>query len=153
MSVNHHTAELRLRGNIGSVDIEETKGGTKVARVSVATDVGEWDSEAEEMDTRTEWTEVTFYGGPAKYIEQVADTGHMIMVTAKPETDSWDDADGNTQYRTDWVYNGNEMFVMDRDKGGEPSPEDKLDSDGSSGGSSSGSGSSTNEDPDDDLPF
>jgi single-stranded DNA-binding protein len=152
MSVSYHEAELRLRGNIANIETKTVGDGLKIAEVRLAADVGEWNSDEEEEDIRTEWFDVTFFGGAAKYIEQGAEKGDKLSVTAKPKTSTWEDDDGNTRYNREWVYNNGDMYIISDGDGGATSPEEQLENE-SSGPPSGGSSSSSNDEPDDDLPF
>lgn len=151
MSVSYHTAQLRLRGNIGSIDTKTLDSGLTIANVRLATDIGKYDKEEDEEVVRTEWHDLTFFGSDAEYIEQRAEPGDKICGTFEPYTSSWEDDDGNTQYNTEFRPDGEDLFIMASDGGaGGTTPEQQLENEKSSSPRSGGGGSN---EPDDDLPF
>lgn len=154
MSVSYHEAQIRLRGNIANIETKTVGDNLKIAEVRLAADVGEWNSDEQEEEVRTEWFDVTFFGGSAKYIEQGAETGDKLSVTAKPKTSSWEDNNGDTQYSREWVYDNGDMYIISSGDGGGRSPEDRLEDEASSSRrSGGGSSSSSNDENDDGLPF
>lgn len=154
---NYHKAKFTLRGNIAKKDVRSA-GDLKICEVLVATDITEWDSDAEEESERTEWHNVVFFGGAAKYIEQYSEVGDTLCVTTTPYTSKWEDDDGNTRYDTELRYDGDDMTVIS--KGGNPggtSPAEQLDEEASGDGSPSrtqrADSSSSGDGAEDELPF
>ena len=81
--------KITLVGNVGrDPDIQETKGGTKVAHFSLATNrrvPSGSDSEA-----RADWHRLTLWNKLAQFAEEYIKTGDRIYVEGRLEYDSYE---------------------------------------------------------------
>lgn len=79
--------KITLVGNVGrDPDIQETKGGTKVAHFSIATNRRIQGSEEE----RTDWHRLTLWSKQAQFAEDAIRTGDRIYVEGRLEYDSYE---------------------------------------------------------------
>ena len=136
--------KVMLIGNVGNdPEIRMTASGSKVAKVSLATNRSFQDRSGQKQE-KTEWHRLTFFGKLADIVEQWVNKGHRIYVEGRLEYSQTQDDQGATRYWTDIV--ASEMVML-----------------GSTGGGAGGGGGSSFEqpaapqrpitEPDDDLPF
>ncbi|MEM7414198.1 MAG: single-stranded DNA-binding protein [Gemmatimonadota bacterium] len=79
---------ITLIGNVGrDPDIQQTKGGTKVAHFSIATNRRLSGTEDEE---RTDWHRLTLWNRQAQFAEDYIRTGDRIYVDGRLEYDSYE---------------------------------------------------------------
>lgn len=79
--------KIILVGNVGrDPDIQETKSGTKVAHLSLATNRRTQNGEAE----RTDWHRLNFWNRLAQFAEDYIKTGDRIYVEGRVEYDSYE---------------------------------------------------------------
>lgn len=154
--------KVMLIGNVGNdPEIRATSGGSRVAKVSVATNRSFQDRSGQQQE-KTEWHRLTFFGRLADIVEQYVKKGDRLYVEGRLEYSQTQDDSGNTRYWTDIVVN--EMVMLGSGGGsGDASGDFGGGSYGGGGGASrsgggfgGGSGSSSNaplSEPDDDLPF
>jgi single-strand DNA-binding protein len=143
--------KVMLIGNVGNEpEIRMTPSGSKVAKVSVATNRVYQDRTGQQQE-RTDWHRLTFFGKMADIVEQWVKKGDRLFVEGRIEYSQTQDDQGGTRYWTDIVVN--EMVMLGSGPGG-PS-EAGFRSGPSMGGMDSQGGpeSSPISDPDDDLPF
>jgi len=139
--------KVMLIGNLGSdPEIRSPPSGTKVAKVSLATNRSFQDRSGQQQE-RTEWHRLTFFGKMADIVEQYVTKGDRLYVEGRLEYSQTQDDQGNTRYWTDIVTT--EMIMLGQ--GGGPAG-------GGLGGGPSGSdfgggGGPDLSEPDDDLPF
>lgn len=144
--------KVMLIGNVGSdPEIRMTPSGSKVAKVSLATNRAFQDRTGQQQE-RTDWHRLTFFGRLADIVEQWVNKGDRLFVEGRIEYSQTQDDQGGTRYWTDIVVN--EMVMLGAVSGG---PADSgfrngPPMGGSSGGGSDQEGPSISE-PDDDLPF
>ena len=92
-----------LVGNLGAdPEIRTLENGTKVARVSVATNENYQDKNGE-WQKITEWHNVTAWRRLAESAEKYMKKGQMVYVEGKLSTRKWQDQNGNDRYSTDVV--------------------------------------------------
>jgi single-strand DNA-binding protein len=142
--------KVMLIGNLGAdPEIRTTGSGTKVAKISVATNRAFQDRAGQQQE-KTEWHRVTFFGKLADIVEQYASKGDRIYVEGRIEYSQTQDDQGGVKYWTDIV--AQEMVLLGSGVSGE----------GGSGGRSGWTGPSRPtggpsdtdlSQPDDDLPF
>jgi single-strand DNA-binding protein len=143
--------KVMLIGNVGSdPEIRMTPSGTKMAKVSLATNRTYQDRTGQQQE-KTEWHRLTFWGRLSDIVEQWVKKGDRIFVEGRIEYSQTQDDQGGTRYWTD--INVTEMVLLGSGSGG-PSEG------GFKGGSGTGgmdprgdAGSSPISEPDDDLPF
>lgn len=141
--------KVMLIGNVGAEpDIRSTGSGTKVAKVSLATN-RQFSTRGGEQQEKTEWHRLTFFDRLADLVEQYVHKGDRLYVEGRIEYSQTEDQ-GQTRYWTDIVVR--EMVMLGSGGGS---------GEGSSGGwqgrsaapRGGGTPSSPFSDEDDDLPF
>jgi single-strand DNA-binding protein len=154
-----------LIGNLGNEpDVRYMPSGDAVANVSVATSEAWKDKNTGEMQERTEWHRVVFFGKIAEVVKQYLHKGSKIYVEGKLRTRKWQGQDGQDRYTTEVVVdiNGTMQMLDSRPGGGTADYGDSGMSRPSGGGQprpaaapASGGGQRGNEPPpfDDDIPF
>lgn len=81
--------KITLIGNVGrDPDIQQTKGGTKVAHFSMATNRRTQGGQDEEE--RTDWHRLTLWNRLAQFAEEHVRTGDRIYVEGRLEYDSYE---------------------------------------------------------------
>jgi len=142
--------KVMLIGNVGNdPEIRATSGGTRVAKLSLATNRS-WPDKSGQQQEKTEWHRLTVFGRLVDVVEQWVKKGDRLYVEGRIEY-SQTEGDGGPKYWTDIIIN--EMVMLGSSGGG---------GGGGGGGRRGGGGfsetsgghqpSPTNE-PDDDLPF
>jgi single-strand DNA-binding protein len=141
--------KVMLIGNLGAdPEIRSTPSGTKVAKVSLATNRTFQDRTGQQQE-KTEWHRVTFFGKLADIVEQYASKGDRVFVEGRLEYSQTQDDKGGVRYWTDIV--AQEMVLLGSggaSEAGGPS--------GAGRGFAGGAGRPPEPDltePDDDLPF
>ena len=100
-----------LVGNLGNdPDVRYTASGSSVANVSLATTDSWKDKESGEMQDRTEWHRIVFFGRLAEIVAQYLKKGAQIYVEGRLQTRKWQDRDGNDRYTTEIVANEMQML-------------------------------------------
>jgi len=139
--------KVMLIGNVGNEpEIRATSGGTRVAKISLATNRS-WPDRSGQQQEKTEWHRLTFFGRLVDVVEQWVKKGDRLYVEGRIEY-SQTEGEGGPKYWTDIVVN--EMVMLGSGSGGGGGG--RQQSGGFSGGPSSSSQAPTSE-PDDDLPF
>lgn len=144
--------KVMLIGNLGNEpEVRTTPSGTKVAKISVATNRTFSDRTGQQQE-KTEWHRVTFFGKMADVVEQWVHKGDRIYVEGRLEYSQTTDDKGQVKYWTDIVAMEMVMLGSGGPGGGESG------GGGSWGGGSRGTGTSEPETDlsipeDDDLPF
>ncbi len=139
-----------ILGSLGQdPDIRYTAGGAAVANISIATNEQWKDKESGEMQERTEWHRVVFFGRLAEIVGEYLRKGSQVYVEGRIQTRKWQDKEGKDRYTTEIV--ANEMQMLGSKSGGtaasfDQSPQPQQSAPATSGGSS-------NDDFDDDIPF
>ena len=81
--------KITLIGNVGrDPDIQQTKGGTKVAHFSVATNRRL--PNAANGEERTDWHRLTLWDRQAQFAEDYIRTGDRVYVEGRMEYDSYE---------------------------------------------------------------
>jgi len=142
--------KVMLIGNLGSdPEIRTTPSGTKVAKLSIATNRSFQDRTGQTQE-KTEWHRLTFFGKLADIVEQYVTKGDRLYVEGRLEYSQTQDDQGNTRYWTDIVV---VEMVMLGQGGATPDSGGGFSGGGrQQGGQPASSGSSISE-PEDDLPF
>jgi len=136
--------KVMLIGNVGNdPEIRATSGGTRVAKISLATNRS-WPDRSGQQQEKTEWHRLTFFGRLVDVVEQWVKKGDRLYVEGRIEY-SQTEGDGGPKYWTDIVVN--EMVMLGSGQGGGGGRQ--------SGGYSAGSSApqAPTSEPDDDLPF
>jgi single-strand DNA-binding protein len=144
--------KVMLIGNVGGdPEVRVTPSGSKVAKLSVATNRTYQDRSGQQQE-RTDWHRLTFFGRLADIVEQWVNKGDRLYVEGRIEYSQTQDDQGGIRYWTDIVVN--EMVMLGSGSGG---PSDGGFRSGPPPGSSEPSGGDSApppiSEPDDDLPF
>ena len=147
-----------LIGNLGAdPEVRYMASGDPVANVRLATSESWKDKNTGEMQERTEWHRVVFFGRLAEIVQQYLQKGSKIYVEGKLRTRKWQGQDGQDRYTTEVVVdiNGSMQMLDSRGGGSVPFSDDQGAAAPGPSESASGGGSQPAEqaDFDDDIPF
>lgn len=99
-------------GNLGNdPDVKMTTNGSPVANLSVATSDAWKDKNTGQMQERTEWHRIVFFGRQAEICQQYLRKGSKVYVEGRIQTRKWTDQNGQDKYTTEIV--GNEIQMLD----------------------------------------
>src|SRR5688572_17785862 len=102
--------KVMLIGNVGSdPEIRTTGGGTKMAKVSLATNRTFTDRSGQQQE-KTEWHRLTFWERMAELVEQYVKKGDRLYIEGRLEYSTTEDDKGNQRYWTDIVVR--EMVML-----------------------------------------
>lgn len=133
--------KVHLIGNVGNPpDVRTTAGGSRVAKVSLATS-RQFKDRAGNQQEKTQWHRLTFFGKLADVVEQWVGKGDRLYVEGRLEYSTTQDDQGNTRYWTDIIVS--ELIMLG-------SPDQKQ---GGSTPTRSGPARKPITEPEDDLPF
>jgi single-strand DNA-binding protein len=108
--------KVMLIGNVGSEpEIRTTGGGTRLAKVSLATNRTFKDRSGQQQE-KTEWHRLTFWDRLAELVEQYVKKGDRIYVEGRIEYSQTEDDKGNQRFWTDIVVQ--EMLMLGGAPGG-----------------------------------
>ena len=139
-----------ILGSLGQdPDIRYTAGGAAVANISIATNEQWKDKESGEMQERTEWHRVVFFGRLAEIVGEYLRKGSQVYVEGRIQTRKWQDKEGKDRYTTEIV--ANEMQMLGSKSGGTTASFDQSQQPQQSAPAAPVKGS--NDDFDDDIPF
>ncbi len=94
---------VQLIGNLGSApEIKELANGSKVARISLATNESYKNKEGEVIK-ETQWHNLTAWNGQATIAEKYLEKGKEVCISGKLNNRSYKDNDGNTRYVTEII--------------------------------------------------
>jgi single-strand DNA-binding protein len=150
--------KVMLIGNVGSEpEIKTTGGGTKLAKVSLATNRKFSDRSGNQQE-KTEWHRLTFWDRMADLVEQYVKKGDRLYVEGRIEYSQTEDDKGNQRFWTDIVVNEMVMLGGAGPGGGQGGGQSGYDSPAPArrrppAGGPPPSGPSPFEADDDDLPF
>jgi len=95
--------KVMLIGNVGAEpEIRTTPSGTKVAKVSLATNRVFTDRNGQQQE-KTEWHRLTFWDRLADLVEQYVHKGDRLYVEGRIEYSQTEDEQGQPRYWTDIV--------------------------------------------------
>ncbi|HEX6309113.1 MAG TPA: single-stranded DNA-binding protein [Longimicrobiales bacterium] len=101
--------KVMLIGNVGNdPEIKTTGGGTKIAKISLATNRVFTDRSGQQQE-KTEWHRLTFWDKLADLVEQYVKKGDRLYIEGRVEY-SQSEQDGVTRYFTDIVVR--EMVML-----------------------------------------
>lgn len=96
---------VQLIGNLGNdPEIRETKGGKKMAKISIATNEVYKDANGKKV-TDTQWHNAVAFGKTAEIIEKYLSKGKEVAIEGKLTHSSFEDKDGQKRYFTQVVIN------------------------------------------------
>lgn len=90
-----------LIGNVGAEpELRTTSGGTRVAKVSLATNE-QWTDRSGQKQERTEWHRLTFWDKLAEIVERYVHKGDRLYVEGQLKYSQTQDERGNVKYWTE----------------------------------------------------
>lgn len=102
--------KILLIGRAGKdPEVRTFDGGSKLATLTLATSESYIDRSGQRQE-QTEWHNLTINGKLADVAEQYIHKGSQIYVEGKIRTRSWDDQNGQKQYRTEIVVFGMQLL-------------------------------------------
>lgn len=105
--------KVMLIGNLGQdPEIRYLPNGNAVANVSLATSDSWKDRETGQLQERTEWHKVCFFGKPAEIVGQYARKGSKLYVEGSLRTRKWQDNQGQDRYTTEIVVDLKGQFQL-----------------------------------------
>ena len=109
-----------LVGHLGrDPEIRSTSSGMPVANLSLATR-RRWNDRDGNRQEQTEWHNVVCFGRQAEIAAQYLSRGRQIYVEGRIQTRSWQDATGETRYRTEIVCDIFQMLGQREARGKPP---------------------------------
>ena len=148
-------------GNLGrDPETRYMPDGGAITNISVAT-TDKWKDKNGEMQEKTEWHRVAFFGKLAEIAGEYLKKGSQVYVEGRLQTRKWQDKDGADKYTTEIVANQMQMLGSRQGMGGGRGAEAP---ESAEGGGSSGGGSRPTSKPaaksggkfddfEDDIPF
>jgi single-strand DNA-binding protein len=91
--------------------------GGAITNISVAT-TEKWKDKAGEMQEKTEWHRVAFFGKLAEIAGEYLKKGSQVYVEGRLQTRKWQDKDGQDKYMTEIVANQMQMLGSRQGMGG-----------------------------------
>ena len=112
-----------LVGNLGAdPETRYTAAGAAITTIRVATSESWRDKQSGEMQERTEWHRVKFFGRLAEIAGEYLRKGRQVYVEGSLRTDKWQDQSGQDRYTTEVIANEMQMLGGRGDEmGGRPS--------------------------------
>src|SRR5689334_8123464 len=124
-------------GNLGrDPETRYMPDGGAITNISVAT-TDKWKDKNGEMQEKTEWHRVAFFGKLAEIAGEYLKKGSQVYVEGRLQTRKWQDKDGQDKYTTEIVANHMQMLGSRSGTGGGRSEM----ADAGEGGGSGGGGS------------
>jgi len=144
--------KVMLIGNVGSEpEVRTTASGTKVAKVSLATNRTFTDRSGQRQE-KTEWHRLTFWDRLAEIVEQYVHKGDRLYVEGRIEYSQTEDGQGGTRYWTDIIVQ--DMVLLGQGGGGGGADFDAADRGSRAASRRQPAPAPTPfDDEDDDLPF
>ena len=99
-----------LVGNLGrDPETRYMPDGGAITNISIAT-TDKWKDKAGEMQEKTEWHRVAFFGKLAEIAGEYLKKGSQVYVEGRLQTRKWQDKDGQDKYTTEIVANVMQML-------------------------------------------
>jgi len=106
-----------LVGNLGAdPEVRYTANGATLTTIKVATSESWKDKQTGEMQERTEWHRVKFFGRLAEIAGEYLKKGRQVYIEGSIRTDKYTDKEGVERYATDII--ANEMQLLGNNPGG-----------------------------------
>ena len=100
-----------LIGNVGAdPEVRALEGGTKVARLRIATTERIYNRQTQETKEHTEWHNVTLWRSLADVADRFIRKGSQVYIEGSLRTREWTDKEGNKRYTTEIVANDLKML-------------------------------------------
>ena len=117
-------------GNLGrDPETRYMPDGGAITNISVAT-TDKWKDKSGEMQEKTEWHRVAFFGKLAEIAGEYLKKGSQVYVEGRLQTRKWQDKDGADKYTTEIVANvmqmrGSRQGMGGGDRGAEREPAER----------------------------
>ena len=96
-----------LVGNLGQdPEVKYTPGGAAITNKSIETSDSWKDKNTGQMQEKTEWHRVVFFGKLAEIAGEYLRKGSQVYVEGKLQTRKWQDKQGQDRYSTEVVVDG-----------------------------------------------
>src|SRR6187455_2698764 len=123
-------------GNLGrDPETRYMPDGGAITNISIAT-TEKWKDKNGEMQEKTEWHRVAFFGKLAEICGEYLKKGSQVYVEGRLQTRKWQDKDGNDKYTTEIVADRMQMLGSRQGMGGGAASEPPAERGGEGGGSS-----------------
>ncbi len=100
-----------LVGNLGAdPEHRTTTSGSSITSIRIATSEAWKDKQSGEMQERTEWHRVKFFGRLAEIAAEYLRKGSQVYIEGSLRTDKYTDKDGVERYTTDIIANEMQML-------------------------------------------
>src|SRR4029079_4261953 len=107
-----------LIGNLGrDPETRYMPEGGAITNISIAT-TDKWKDKNGEMQEKTEWHRVAFFGKLAEIAGEYLKKGSQVYVEGRLQTRKWQDKDGADKYSTEIVANQMQMLGSRQGMGG-----------------------------------
>jgi len=107
-----------VSGHLGKdPEMRFTPNGSPVASFSIAVNRMVGRADAGDRREETDWFNVVAWNKLAEFCNQYLTKGQRVLVDGRLQTRSWEDQNGQKQYRTEIVAN-DVMFIGTRPQGG-----------------------------------
>jgi len=107
-----------LVGNLGrDPETRYMPEGGAITNISIAT-TDKWKDKNGEMQEKTEWHRVAFFGKLAEIAGEYLKKGSQVYVEGRLQTRKWQDKDGQDKYTTEIVANVMQMLGSRQGMGG-----------------------------------
>jgi len=111
-----------LVGNLGQdPEVRYAANGSAITNISIATSDSWKDKNTGQMQEKTEWHRVAFFGKLAEIAGEYLRKGSQVYVEGKLQTRKWQDKQGQDRYTTEVVvdgFNGVMQMLGGRAEGG-----------------------------------
>lgn len=132
---------VTLIGHVGvDPDVKHLESGVSVARFTLATNESYTDKSGKKV-TNTEWHNIVVWRGLSEVVEKYVKKGDPLYVEGKLHHSTYEDKQGNKQYRTDIICDNLRMLGGKDRKENQDTPQPAP------------QGNSNIPEPSDDLPF
>jgi single-strand DNA-binding protein len=140
-----------LVGNLGKEpEVRFTPEGNAIANIVIATSESWRDKQSGDMQDRTEWHRVVFFGRLAEIVGEYLHKGSKVYLEGALRTRKWTDKDNHERYTTEIV--ASEMQMLDR-KGEQEMAASQMSSAPSQPKASQATSAPADMMDDDDIPF
>ena len=105
--ISYSINKVILIGNLGKdPEISVTSHGSRMARLSLATNNIWYDKLTKERHEKTEWHRIVIFGEPLiNYSEKYLKRGSKVYLQGRLETRKWNDQSGQERYTTEVLLN------------------------------------------------
>jgi len=142
-------------GNLGrDPETRYMPDGGAITNISVAT-TDKWKDKNGEMQEKTEWHRVAFFGKLAEIAGEYLKKGSQVYVEGRLQTRKWQDKDGADKYTTEIVASQMQMLGSRQGMGGgdREAPDRDAGSSKPAGKPAAKAGGGKFDDMEDDIPF